>query len=260
MKPGCLNPHQVTGNSSRHHGEGQEEEGQGCECDKITVHVSIIYAWPAREAHLPCTTGNHLHAGEKPEKEKEKKDKPEKEKKDKADKPDKEKDKKDKKDKKPAEGSSASTARPPPQPKARGPPAPKAATGGYLDGMDLPSSSSDDEEYEKSARALEEKLTIVSVAGDSRKIADKERKLMEKAFQMKQEALREDDNVFDVAFEGQGDDNATTSATDVKVRSPCVHSCTVLAAIVSFDTLLPLSFPPHAPCAMHPCGRTSGMV
>ena len=220
MKPGCLNQHQVTGNSSRHHGEGQEEEGQGCECDKIT----IIYAWPAREAHPPCTTGNyrgnHLHAGEKPEKEK--KDKPEKEKKDKADKPDKEKDKKDKK--KPAEGISASTARPPPQPKARGPPAPKAATGGYLDGMDLPSSSSDDEEYEKSARALEEKLTIVSVAGDSRKIADKERKLMEKAFQMKQEALREDDNVFDVAFEGQGDDNATTSAERRKVAF--AHSVT----------------------------------
>lgn len=41
---------------------------------------------------------------------------------------------------------------------------------------------------------------------------------MEKAFQAKQEALREDDNVFDVAFEGQGDDSAVLSATDVKVR------------------------------------------
>ena len=49
------------------------------------------------------------------------------------------------------------------------------------------------------------------------KLADKERKAMEKAYQLKQEALREDDDVFDVAFEGQGDENAATSATDVKV-------------------------------------------
>lgn len=208
------------------------------------MHAPISCSWPAHASLRPCT--HRRHAGEKPEKEKEKKDKPEKEKKDKADKPDKEK--KDKKDKKPADGST-STARPPPQPKARGPPAPKATTGGYLDGMDLPSSSSDDEEYEKSARALEEKLTIVSVAGDSRKIADKERKLMEKAFQMKQEALREDDNVFDVAFEGQGDDNATTSATDVKVRRPCVHSPMLLSVRMSPDKLLLLSFPMrHALC------------
>ncbi len=112
--------------------------------------------------------------------------------------------------------------------------------------MDLPSSDDDDAEYEKSARANgEEAVVITSLAADSKKIADKERKAMEKAFQMKQEALREDDNVFDVAFEGQvgfsllissllmqpilscsyhmcflfdkGDDNVVTSATDVKV-------------------------------------------
>lgn len=35
--------------------------------------------------------------------------------------------------------------------------------------------------------------------------------------QAKVEALKEDDNVFDVSYEGQGDENATTSATDVKV-------------------------------------------
>lgn len=35
---------------------------------------------------------------------------------------------------------------------------------------------------------------------------------------MKEEALRDDENVFDVAFEGMGtDDTATASATDVKV-------------------------------------------
>lgn len=35
--------------------------------------------------------------------------------------------------------------------------------------------------------------------------------------QAKVEALKEDDNVFDVSFEGQGEDSATASATDVKV-------------------------------------------
>jgi hypothetical protein len=34
---------------------------------------------------------------------------------------------------------------------------------------------------------------------------------------MKVEAMREDDNVFDVAFEGMGTDEPTASATDVKV-------------------------------------------
>ena len=43
-----------------------------------------------------------------------------------------------------------------------------------------------------------------------------------------QEALREDDNVFDVAFEGQGDEQQTTvSATDVKVRRND-HACRML--------------------------------
>lgn len=151
----------------------------------------------------PCTGEKEV----KSEKEKkEKKDKPEKEKKDKS-----EKDKRDKKDK--AEASSSRQIQPP---KARGPPPPKAS-GNYLDGMDLPSSSSEEEEYEKSARAFEEKLTIVGSASDSKKIADRERKANERAHQMRLEALREDDNVFDVAFEGQGDVNAATSATDVKV-------------------------------------------
>ena len=88
----------------------------------------------------------------------------------------------------------------------------------------MPSSSSEDEEYEKSARAFEEKVTIVGSAAESKKIADRERKANEKAHQMKMEALREDDNVFDVAFEGQGDENAATSATDVKVIGRCSTS------------------------------------
>lgn len=39
---------------------------------------------------------------------------------------------------------------------------------------------------------------------------------MEKALQVKAEALKDDDNVFDVSFEGQGME-AIASATDVKV-------------------------------------------
>jgi ATP-binding cassette subfamily F protein 1 len=40
---------------------------------------------------------------------------------------------------------------------------------------------------------------------------------MEKAHRMREEAMREDDNVFDVAFEGMGAEDATVSATDIKV-------------------------------------------
>ena len=157
---------------------------------------------------------NTCHAGDK-------EDKPDKEKKEKKDKSEKEKkEKRDKDKKEKADASSRpSTSRQVPPPKARGPPPPKTSGGGYLDGMDLPSSSSEEEEYEKSARAFEEKLTIVGSAAESKKIADRERKANERAHQLKLEALREDDNVFDVAFEGQGDENAATSATDVKVKT-----------------------------------------
>jgi hypothetical protein len=40
---------------------------------------------------------------------------------------------------------------------------------------------------------------------------------MEKSLRMKAEALRDDENVFDVSFEGMGTVEATASATDVKV-------------------------------------------
>jgi hypothetical protein len=53
---------------------------------------------------------------------------------------------------------------------------------------------------------------------DQKKAADKQRKLMEKALRLKADALRDDDNVFDVAYEqrgaGEGD---VVSATDIKV-------------------------------------------
>lgn len=58
------------------------------------------------------------------------------------------------------------------------------------------------------------------LAGSSRenkKLADKERKALEAAVRAKEDALREDENVFDVSYEGMGDE-VTASATDVKVR------------------------------------------
>ncbi len=47
------------------------------------------------------------------------------------------------------------------------------------------------------------------------------------ASQLKMAALREDDNVFDVSYEGQGEEGATASATDVKVHRahPCMMHC-----------------------------------
>lgn len=53
---------------------------------------------------------------------------------------------------------------------------------------------------------------------EQKKLADKERKLLEKAHREKESALRDDDNVFDVAFENQGASAADIiSATDIKV-------------------------------------------
>ena len=53
---------------------------------------------------------------------------------------------------------------------------------------------------------------------EAKKIADRERMLLEKAHRMREDAMREDDNVFDVAFEGMGNEEVTASATDVKAR------------------------------------------
>ncbi len=53
---------------------------------------------------------------------------------------------------------------------------------------------------------------------EKKKLADKERLAEEKAARTKEEALRDDDNVFDVAYEQQGDGTDVVSATDIKVR------------------------------------------
>lgn len=62
----------------------------------------------------------------------------------------------------------------------------------------------------------------VATYREQKKLADKQRKLQEKAHRVKEESLRDDDNVFDVAFENQGGEAAehTVSATDIKV--PCL--------------------------------------
>jgi ATP-binding cassette subfamily F protein 1 len=49
---------------------------------------------------------------------------------------------------------------------------------------------------------------------------------MEKSLRMKAEALRDDENVFDVSFEGMGTVEATASATDVKVGDNVLNTAT----------------------------------
>ncbi len=57
---------------------------------------------------------------------------------------------------------------------------------------------------------------------DVKKLVDKERRQLEEAARLKEAALRDDDNVFDVAYEQQGGGGAeaanTVSATDIKAR------------------------------------------
>ena len=66
----------------------------------------------------------------------------------------------------------------------------------------------------------------VATYREQKKAADKQRKLAEKAHRIKEESLRDDDNVFDVAFENQGLEGAegAVSATDIKV------GCTLVSA------------------------------
>jgi ATP-binding cassette subfamily F protein 1 len=58
-----------------------------------------------------------------------------------------------------------------------------------------------------------------------KKIADRDRKLLEKTHAAREAALRDDDNVFDVSYEQQGDGSGgTVSATDI-----IVHNMTIRA-------------------------------
>ncbi|MEW5312400.1 MAG: hypothetical protein WDW38_004039 [Sanguina aurantia] len=167
-------------------------------------------------------------------------DKADKEKRDKSEKSEKPpKDKSDKvsKDKKSSRddaASAADTGRPgaPPPPTARAPPVKSmlpAKKTNYLAGLDLPSEEEEEEEYERGGRGNDsdddKKPVLVAASGrETKKLADKERQLAEKAFRAKEDALREDDNVFDVSFEGQGEIMTTVSATDVKVHNLTIRA------------------------------------
>jgi ATP-binding cassette subfamily F protein 1 len=59
---------------------------------------------------------------------------------------------------------------------------------------------------------------------EAKKLADKERKIMEKAAAAKAAALQDDDNVFDVSFEKQGEGESTLSATDIKVHNMTIRA------------------------------------
>lgn len=61
---------------------------------------------------------------------------------------------------------------------------------------------------------------------EARKLNDKQRKLEETAVRNKLDALRDDDNVFDVSYERQGGGaEDTVSATDIKV-CPALNTLT----------------------------------
>eukprot|EP01026_Neomeris_dumetosa_P069397 TRINITY_DN6861_c0_g1_i4.p1 TRINITY_DN6861_c0_g1~~TRINITY_DN6861_c0_g1_i4.p1 ORF type:complete len:740 (-),score=178.24 TRINITY_DN6861_c0_g1_i4:265-2484(-) len=94
--------------------------------------------------------------------------------------------------------------------------------GGYMAGFELPPSD-DEDEYERNELEDDEKdkkLDVVMTAKQAKKIQDKERKLMEKAYQIKQEALKEDDDVFDISYEGMGgDESALANASDIKINN-----------------------------------------
>jgi ATP-binding cassette subfamily F protein 1 len=135
-------------------------------------------------------------------------------------------------------GSSKNAAAAAPQPRRpppRGPPPPQAASNNdYLAGMDLPSSDSESDGEGRARaggdRGEEARGALAQGAGlggdkEAKKAADRERQALEKALRMKQEALREDANVFDVSYEGMGSDDApAATATDVKVSNLTVRA------------------------------------
>lgn len=142
-------------------------------------------------------------------------------------------DKPKKQDGKSTASKSAEAAKKPAPPKPRRPPQTFDAEvsgkkkNSYLGDMDLPSSDSEDSEGEPEVeRKTEQKEIFIarSSAKESRRMADKERKMLEKAAAAKAEALRDDDNVFDVSYEQTGDGDSTLSATDIKVHNMTIRA------------------------------------
>jgi ATP-binding cassette, subfamily F, member 1 len=115
-------------------------------------------------------------------------------------------------------------------PQPRGPPPPSSDNGrdSYLADLDLPPSDTEsDEEIDRRRPEDDEEQArhiAITSAKDSKKLAFKERKLLEKQAEAKAAALRDDDNVFDVSFEKQGDGGSTLSSTDI-----IVHNMTIRA-------------------------------
>eukprot|EP00192_Tetraselmis_astigmatica_P006885 CAMPEP_0117674336 /NCGR_PEP_ID=MMETSP0804-20121206/14980_1 /TAXON_ID=1074897 /ORGANISM="Tetraselmis astigmatica, Strain CCMP880" /LENGTH=731 /DNA_ID=CAMNT_0005483191 /DNA_START=42 /DNA_END=2237 /DNA_ORIENTATION=+ len=174
-------------------------------------------------------------AGGEEKKKKEKKDKEEKgkkeEKKDrKKDKEDK-KDKDKKKDKEVAKKEQSQSARPQsarPQPRRPPPQAePKPVRNAYMDGLDLPSSDSEDDrdpDEVRGGKQEEGSLQIQVSAKDVKKQRDKERKLLEAEARAKQSALREED-VYDVSFQAPADSaEQMANQTDIKVQKLTIRA------------------------------------
>ncbi len=93
--------------------------------------------------------------------------------------------------------------------------------------MDLPSSSDSDDESDKRKQdeGEEERQHVAMVsAKDAKKIELRERKILEMQAAAKAAALRDDDNVFDVSYERQGDGDGTLSATDIKVHNMTIRA------------------------------------
>lgn len=119
-----------------------------------------------------------------------------------------------------------------PAPKPRRPPQmfdadeSKKKKNSYLGDLDLPSSDSEDSDGEPEVeRKIEQKIFVArSSAKESKRMVDKERKMLEKAAAAKAEALRDDDNVFDVSYEQTGDGDSTLSATDIKVHNMTIRA------------------------------------
>lgn len=75
---------------------------------------------------------------------------------------------------------------------------------------------------------------------EQKKLADKERKLLEKAYREKEAALRDDDNVFDVSYESQAAGiSDVLSATDIKASHAANAFLEILLHHLTFHSLLP---------------------
>ena len=92
---------------------------------------------------------------------------------------------------------------------------------------------------------------------DIKKLADKERRQMEEAHRAKAAALRDDENVFDVAYEQQGGEGQDVlSATDIKVSTPqAIYGFIVFQLAALLQSVRTLA---GALCCMYAARRCGG--